>query len=155
MRLPIHFRLIIVSVLSVLTLVLAMFTSTGIASAHTQDAQRVNPRISIFTAFQFGRQCAALRVHGVNFTPSTRNRRNFAELFVFGIRQRGPGNAFNFRFGRFVQVNGIGQFTRQATVCGRFFHIRNVCARAEDERTGRLSNIACVRFFNQRPFGTL
>lgn len=153
MRLPTRLKLVLVSVLSVLALLLGMLASTGAASAQPLSAQRVNFRISILSAFQFSTQCVALRVRGTNFTPSRPNRPNFVQLSIFGTRRFGVGRAFTFNIGRFVMVNANGQFTRQATACGRFFRIRNVCAQAGDGRTGRLSNVACVRFNNSRPFG--
>jgi len=153
-RIPTNLKLTLVTMLSVLVLVLGMFASTGTASAQTQRARQFNPRITIASAFQFGTQCVALRINGRNFTPSTRNRSNFAILIVYGLRRTG-GRAFTNRFARFVVINGNGQFsTRQASVCGRFFRLSNVCAQAQDQRSGRFSNVACVRFSNNRPFGS-
>jgi len=155
MQFPTRLKLVLVSVLSVLIILLGMFASTSPASAQSLRTKQVNPRITIITAFQFGSQCVGLRINGRNFIPSTRNRSSFAKLVVFGLRRNG-GRAFSSLFARFVLINRNGRFTtRQATVCGRFFRIANVCAQAQDQRSGRFSNVACVRFSNRRPFGSM
>src|SRR3989442_14384951 len=64
-------RLGIASFLSCLALLLGAFTSTGTASAHTVNAQRVHPLIHVFDAFRSG-NCINFRMEGEDFSSDDR-----------------------------------------------------------------------------------
>src|SRR2546427_9192858 len=96
-------RLGIASFLSCLALLLGAFTSTGTASAHTVNAQRVHPLIHVFDAFRSG-NCINFRMEGEDFSADDR-----ATL----LAETGNGRDV-FIDPRIVHVNGEGSFSRRA-----------------------------------------
>ncbi len=102
-------RLGIASFLSCLALLLGAFTSTGTASAHTGNAQRVHPLIHVFDAFRSG-NCINFRMEGEDFSADDR-----ATL----LAETGNGRDV-FIDPRIVHVNGDGSFSRRALACVRF-----------------------------------
>jgi len=102
MRLPLHLKLVLVSVLSVLALALGLFSSTGIASAHTTVSQ-ASPHISrSFVSHSLN--CVVVGINGSHF-----HRRTSVDVFA---RVRGSD-----RFLKRVRVDGNGDFSTTVSVC--------------------------------------
>jgi hypothetical protein len=103
MRLPLHLKLVLVSILSVLALMLGLFSSTGVASAHTTVSQ-ASPHISrSFVSHSFN--CVVVGINGSHF-----HRRTSADVFA---QVRG-----SIRFLKRVRVDGDGDFSTTVSVCG-------------------------------------
>ncbi len=131
MRLPIHLKLVFVSVLSVLALVLGLLSSTGIASAHTTVSQ-ARPHISrSFVSQSFN--CVVVGINGSHF-----HRRTSADLFA---KVRGSN-----RFLKRVRVDGDGDFSTSVRVCG-FAHREDIFSRDRLCFSSGVfaTNISCLR----------